>query len=240
MSNVMTLAIQITAVDMLRSVVERVKDRVLSLGSSAGKVKRDFDDMTTSITRGLKSIAVASYALKKALPGIKTAANMQEAMLKVKANLVSSVRDAAELDRAMKSVKSSAIAISANAPFTAEQVVDIEAALLKAGVAMENVIGEKGAAWAAAGGDYRRGGQHPAPTPGLPGIRPDDGRRRAAHDHQQDPEPQLCNRQGERLCPIKSSCKSPAGGSNISRATASRRIFTRPTTPFTWSCPIPA
>jgi hypothetical protein len=69
---------------------------------------------------------------------------MQEAMLKVKANLVSSVRDAAELDRAMKSVKSSAIAISANAPFTAEQVVDIEAALLKAGVAMENVIGEKG------------------------------------------------------------------------------------------------
>ena len=140
----MPLAIQITAVDMLRSVVERVKDRVLSLGSSAGKVKRDFDDMTTSITRGLKSIAVASYALNKALPGIKTAANMQEAMLKVKANLVSSVRDAAELDRAMKSVKSSAIAISANAPFTAEQVVDIEAALLKAGGAMENVIGEKG------------------------------------------------------------------------------------------------
>jgi len=149
MSNVMNLAIQITAVDMLSSVVERVKGRVLSLGSSAGKVKRDFEDMTSGITRGLKAIAIGSYALQKALPGIQTAANMQEAMLKVKANLVSSTKDAAELDRYLKSVKASAIAISANAPFTAEQVVNIEAALLKAGVAMENVVGKKGAGWAA-------------------------------------------------------------------------------------------
>ncbi len=150
MSNVMNLAIQITAVDMLSSVVERVKGRVLSLGSGAGKVKHDFEEMTTGITRGLKSIAIASYALQKTLPGIQTAANMQEAMLRVKSNLVSSAKDAAELDRSLKSVKASAVAISANAPFTAEQVVDIEGALLKAGVAMENVIGKKGAAWAAA------------------------------------------------------------------------------------------
>jgi TP901 family phage tail tape measure protein len=149
MSNVMNLAIQITAIDMLSSVVERVKGRVLSLGSSAGKVKQDFEEMTTGITRGLKAIAVGAYALQKTLPGIQTAANMQEAMLKVKSNLVSSAKDAADLDRSMKSVKSSAIAISANAPFSAEQVVNIEAALLKAGVAMGNVVGQKGAAWAA-------------------------------------------------------------------------------------------
>ncbi|OPY06542.1 MAG: Phage-related minor tail protein [Syntrophaceae bacterium PtaB.Bin095] len=149
MSSVMNLAIQITAVDMLTSVVERVKGSVLSLGKAGDKVKRDFDLMTSGIEKGLKSLAVSAFALQKALPGIKAAGDLQEAMLRVKSNLVSGAKDARDLDRSLRSVKSSAIAIAANAPFSAEQVVNIEGALLKAGVALDKVIGEKGAAWAA-------------------------------------------------------------------------------------------
>jgi hypothetical protein len=131
MSSVMNLAIQITAVDMLTSVVERVKSSVLSLGKAGDKVKRDFDLMTSGIDKGLKSLAVSAFALQKALPGIKASADLQEAMLRVKSNLVSGAKDARDLDRSLRSVKSSALAISANAPFSAEQVVNIEGALLK-------------------------------------------------------------------------------------------------------------
>jgi TP901 family phage tail tape measure protein len=145
----MNLAIQITAIDMLSSVVERVKHSILSMGTASNKVKRDFDVMTTSITRGLKAIAVASYAWQKMMPGVKSAGNLQEAMLQVKSNLISSAKDAKDLDNSLRSVKKSAIDIAANAPFSAEDVVRIEGALLKAGVAMDAVVAKKGAGWAA-------------------------------------------------------------------------------------------
>jgi len=149
MSSAMNLAIQITAIDMLSSVVERVKHSILSMGTASNKVKRDFDVMTTSITRGLKAIAVASYAWQKMMPGVKSAGNLQEAMLQVKSNLISSAKDAKDLDNSLRSVKKSAIDIAANAPFSAEDVVRIEGALLKAGVAMDAVVAKKGAGWAA-------------------------------------------------------------------------------------------
>ncbi len=149
MSDVMKLTLQLTAVDLLQGVISRAKHSILSLGEAGGKVKKDFDDMSKHITRGLKAIAVSSYALHKALPGIQAAANLQEAMLRVKANLASGARDAKELNAQLKQVKSSAVSISANAPFSAEDVVNIENALLKAGLKMQDVIGEGGAAWAA-------------------------------------------------------------------------------------------
>jgi len=145
----MNLAMQFTAIDLLSGVVTRIGQNIKSLGDSAKDVKDNFDDMTGHVSAGLKSIAVGWYGIQKAIPGVQAATTMQEAMLKVKANLGSGAKNAQELDNQLRAVKKNAMDISANAPFAAEDVVLIENALLKAGLSMEDVGGKSGAAWAA-------------------------------------------------------------------------------------------
>ncbi len=149
MSNAMNLAIQITLIDMLSGIASRVKNSILSLGDAGNKVKNDFEQMQSGITKGLKAIAVSSYAMHKALPGVKAAGDLQEAMLGVKMNIASSAKDAKELTSMLSQVKSTAIKVSADAPFSAEDVVRIQNSLLKAGLDLKDVIGESGAAFAA-------------------------------------------------------------------------------------------
>jgi TP901 family phage tail tape measure protein len=149
MSNVMNLALQITAVDMLSSVVERIKRSVLSLGPASNKVKHDFDTMTRSITTGLKAIAVGSYALHKTMPGVRAAGDLQEAMIDVKLNLMEQGKAAKVLNAELATVRSTAIDISKVAPFGAQEVVGIQNTFLKAGLKLNDVTAKGGAAWAA-------------------------------------------------------------------------------------------
>jgi len=134
---------------MLSGIVSRARDHIKSLGAAGKDVKRDFDDMTRNVTAGLKSIAVSAYALNKIKPGVALAADLQEAMLKVKANLGSGAANARELNEQLSQVRKTAVDISANAPFSATEVVEIENALLKAGLSMKDVMGKGGAAFAA-------------------------------------------------------------------------------------------
>jgi len=145
----MKLTLQLTAIDMLSGVVSRARDHIKSLGAAGKDVKKDFDDMTRHMSAGLKAISVSAYALNKIKPGVAAAAGLQEAMLKVKANLGSGAANAQELNNQLRAVKKTAVEIAANAPFSATEVVEIENALLKAGLAMEDVMGKSGAAWAA-------------------------------------------------------------------------------------------
>jgi TP901 family phage tail tape measure protein len=149
MSNVMTVALQFTAIDMMQGVLSRVKNSVLSLGNASGKVKRDFDDMTNHITSGLKAIAISAYAVNKALPGVRAAGDLEEAMLGVKMNIASSAKSAHELTTMLGQVKGTAISVAAQAPFSAEDVVRIQNSLLKAGMDLKDVMGNSGAAFSA-------------------------------------------------------------------------------------------
>lgn len=149
MSDTMKLALQITAVDMLSGIVSRAKNSILGLGTAGKQVQKDFDIMEKSITRGLKAIAVGIYAINKIKPGISAAADLQEAMLNVKMNLAGSAKNAEDLTNQLKQVKSTAITVSADAPFSAEDVVKIQNSLLKAGLSLKDVTGKAGAAFAA-------------------------------------------------------------------------------------------
>ncbi len=149
MSDTMKLALQITAVDMLSGVVGRAKNSILNLGKAGRRVQKDFEIMERSVTRGLKAIAVSSYALNKMKPGVSAAADLQEAMLGVKMNLAGSAKSAKELTSMLSEVKGTAITVSADAPFSAEDVVKIQNALLKAGMDLKDVAGKSGAAFAA-------------------------------------------------------------------------------------------
>lgn len=145
----MNLALQITAVDLLSGVVSRVKSSVLGLGTAGKTVEKDFGIMEKSITRGLKAIAIGVFAINKIKPGIAASADLQEAMLGVKMNLAGSAKSAKDLSDMLSRVKSTAIIVSADAPFSAEDVVRIENSLLKAGLTLEDVAGKSGAAFAA-------------------------------------------------------------------------------------------
>jgi len=145
----MTVALQFTAIDMMQGVLSRVKNSVLSLGNASGKVKRDFDDMTNHITSGLKAIAISAYAVNKALPGVRAAGDLEEAMLGVKMNIASSAKSAHELTTMLGQVKGTAISVAAQAPFSAEDVVRIQNSLLKAGMDLKDVMGNSGAAFSA-------------------------------------------------------------------------------------------
>lgn len=149
MSDTMKVALQITAVDMLSGVVQRAKQSILGLGGASRTIQRDFDVMERSVSRGLKSIAVSAYAVKKMVPGIRASADLQEAMLGVKANLAGAAKDAGALNDMLRQVKRTAVEVSADAPFSAEDVVRIENALIKAGLSLEDVTGKAGAAFSA-------------------------------------------------------------------------------------------
>ncbi len=149
MSNAMTVALQFTAIDMVSGIANRVRNSIMSLGTASKEVKKDFDAMSSHVAAGLKAIAVSSYMISKIRPGVQAAGDLQEAMLGVKMNLAGSAQNARQLKDMLDQVESTAIAVSANAPFSAEDVVRIENSLLKAGMDIKDVVGGSGAAFAA-------------------------------------------------------------------------------------------
>ena len=149
MNDTMKLTLQLTAVDMLSGVLSVVNRHIQSLGESGKKVQRDFEVMSGSITRGLKAIAVASYAAHKAMGGIHAAGDLQEAMIDVKMDLMRSGQAAADLNTKLAQVRSTAVSIQAVTPFSSQDVVEVEGTLMKAGLHMKDVVGKGGAAWAA-------------------------------------------------------------------------------------------
>lgn len=150
MSDALNLALTITATDMAGSVLNRLRSRIVGTGEAAQRVSKDFDRMTTSLTRGVKAAAVAGYIGKKMEPGIRSAANLQESLLTVKALLWKSSEGAGALAKKLHDVRRTAVQVSSNLPFSATDLANIEANLLQGGVALNSVVGRNGAAFATA------------------------------------------------------------------------------------------
>ena len=145
----MRLTLQLTAVDMLSGVLSVARQQINRLGETGKKVQKDFDQMTTHLTRGLKAIAVADFGFKKLNAGVNAAASLQEAMGNVQMDIMRSGQSAADLNDKLARVRSTAVSIQAFTPFSSEDVVQVEDALLKAGLQLKDVVGKGGAAWAA-------------------------------------------------------------------------------------------
>jgi TP901 family phage tail tape measure protein len=147
--SVTSVAIQFTIIDLLSRGVDRIKKRMEGLARSNKEVQNSFDAMA----RSAKYAAIAGVSTREMYrglkPGVAAAGDMQEALLRVKGNLAGGVADAKELARQLREVKRNAITISAEAPFSAEDVVNIQNALLKAGVPLMDISGKAGAAFAA-------------------------------------------------------------------------------------------
>jgi TP901 family phage tail tape measure protein len=144
-----SVAIQFTIIDLLSKGVEQIKGRMQALAGANRDVQQSFDRMTQSAKHAAMAGAATVAMARSMQPAIAAAGGLEAATLKVKGNLAGSAADAKELQRQLREVRATAITVSAQAPFSAEDVVNIENALLKAGVALENVGGKSGAAFAA-------------------------------------------------------------------------------------------
>ncbi len=148
MGDTFKLALQLTMIDMLSGVADRAKKHILNLGEAGNAVKHDFDQMASHITKGLQGIAVAHYGWQKLQKGIAPAADLQEAMIDVRMNLMRSGQDAAKLNAELDQVRSTAVDLQKITPFSAQDVVKIQNELISSGVEFDKVVG-KGATRAA-------------------------------------------------------------------------------------------
>lgn len=147
MSEALKIALTIKAADLASDVVRRFDQRV---SQSTKQIRDEWSRTKDHVAGAVKGIGVSMMVLNTIKPGVSAAASMQEAMLDVKVNLAGSVKDARELDKALGTVKSTAISVSNNMSFSAEDVVGIQGDLLKAGISLKDVAGESGAAFAVA------------------------------------------------------------------------------------------
>lgn len=150
MSDALKLALTITAADMASGVLRRLRDRIAGTGEAARRVQKDFDRMVASINQGVKALAVTGYVVAKLRPGVRAASELQGELIGVRAELSGAGADAAELAKHLAEVRKTAFTVQASTPFDMGQVVALEKEIIKAGARVQDVIGERGAAAAAA------------------------------------------------------------------------------------------
>lgn len=149
MSSAWTLGITLTATDLAADKIRALGKHIDSLGEAGKKAAKHFDAMTSAFERSAKTAAVTQYAISKIRPAISSAATLQEALIDTKMNLMEAGKSAQDLDAQLAQVKTTAVSLQKIAPFSAEDVVNIENTLLKAGLGMSDVAGDAGAAFAA-------------------------------------------------------------------------------------------
>lgn len=164
MSGAMKLAMTFTAIDAASSILLGIEKKILRLGDDAKHVQKAYREMVSEFRTGLKAFAATKYILETAYTkGVKPAADLQEAMTNVKMNIASSAASAEELNNWLKQVEATSIKVAKNQPFKAEEIASTANELLKAGIKIQDVVGEKGAAFAA-GGLSALSGMDPAAT----------------------------------------------------------------------------
>ena len=149
MGDTLKLALQLTAVDMMSGILDRVKRHVVSLGKEGEELGRHFDQMNLHLSQGLKGIAAGRYAVNQIAKGITPAADLQEEMINVEMSLAKSGKSASTLNRELDEVRRTAIELQKITPFSAQEMVKAEKEFLQSGVEFSAVIGD-GAAKAAA------------------------------------------------------------------------------------------
>lgn len=119
---------------------------VHTLASSFAQIQKHFGEMTERFAKAGGGMLIAS----RFAPAIKVSANLQEQLIGVKTELMSTVKNAAEMEKAIKQVGDTAFDIQAYTPFDQTQVVALEKALIKGGAQIGHVVGKSGATAAAA------------------------------------------------------------------------------------------
>jgi TP901 family phage tail tape measure protein len=147
MSSTLALALSITALNGASSVLNTVGNDTRKLSKYADEVKKKFNDAWIEVGKGA---AAWQYGLSKMGGVVKPAADLEEAMLNVRANLGSNTKAAAELNAQLKEVANTSEIISNKTRISKVGATNIQNELLKGGLAQGDIGGEKGAAMSVA------------------------------------------------------------------------------------------
>lgn len=151
MSSTLSLLLQITATNGAAGILNGVRKSLVDMGRLGKESARHFDAMTRSLQKAGTAFAAAAFLHSKLKPGVQAAADLEEAMNRVKGNISQIGDKADDLADKLKKVRDTGREVSKVMPYSAKEVVDIQGALLKSGVDIEAVVGARGAAYAAAG-----------------------------------------------------------------------------------------
>ncbi|MFL1552502.1 phage tail tape measure protein [Pseudomonas sp. D47] len=91
-----------------------------------------------------------AWAVNRLKPAVQMAANLQGEVIGVKTELMSTFKTAEDMDDALGRVKATAFKIQSYTPFNQAQIVALQKTLIKSGAELGFVVGESGAAAAAA------------------------------------------------------------------------------------------
>lgn len=147
MSSTLALALSITALNGASSVLNTVGNDTRKLSKYADEVKKKFNDAWIEVGKGA---AAWQYGLSKMGGVVKPAADLEEAMLNVRANLGSNTKAAAELNAQLKEVANTSDIIAQKTRISKVGATNIQNELLKGGLAQGDIGGEKGAAMSVA------------------------------------------------------------------------------------------
>lgn len=143
--------LQITAANGASGILSQIKKNILDIRDVSKDATRHFDSMSKGLVNAGKSFAVGFYLKNKIEPGIKAAADLEEAMNNVKGNIAQIGDKTEDLAAKLKQVRDTGREVSKVMPFSATEVVNIEGSLAKAGVDIKAITGPHGAAYSAAG-----------------------------------------------------------------------------------------
>ena len=151
MSTTLALMLQITAANGAAGVLNGLKKSLVDMGRLGKETAGHFDSMTRCLQRAGNAFAASLYINSKLKPGVQAAADLEEAMNRVKGNIAQTGDKADDLAAKLRKVRETGREVSKVMPYSAKEVVDIQGALLKSGVPLEAVVGQRGAAYSAAG-----------------------------------------------------------------------------------------
>jgi TP901 family phage tail tape measure protein len=149
MSNAMKIALTFTAIDAASGAVKLLENRILRLGKAGRQVKKDFEDMVSHAQAGLKSLAASYYTLNALRPGIRIAADMQEAMIELEMSLQRSGKNAATMTEELRKFRQEADRLQKIHPYGAKEFAEAATVFVQAGMRPEDILGDRGALAAA-------------------------------------------------------------------------------------------
>ncbi len=160
MNNSLKLMLSVVGIDAASNMLKGVQNNVNALTKEGKSLQDSFAKSQQAFVGMMKAMAVKSAIDSQVKPFTEAAGNLQEAMLAVKANIMSGfdkgVEGAQQMQAALDATAKTAEVIAQNMRFSKTEVVSAQNEMLKAGIAQGMVTGTKenkyqdGAAYAAA------------------------------------------------------------------------------------------
>ena len=147
----MKLAMTFTAVDAASGYLAGLERRIDSLGEAGKKLRTEYDQMRGNFAEGLKGFGVAFTTMQFMKPGIEAAAMLESSGLSVKNSLTASGKAVNTMAAEFRSMRSTALYLSAHSPFAAPDIMRAEKLLLDSGFKPGEIAGGNGLAAQVAG-----------------------------------------------------------------------------------------